>query len=80
LLHSRWAIAIHEKLRPHHGRLLLVAGLIQWFVWSMLPLAMANVLVANVLARNDRVAVYGSALIGLGYARRSSCSIRHSKR
>lgn len=66
-LDAGWAVALHKKLLPHHGRLLQVAGLIPWFVWSMLPLALANVLVANVLAKNDRVAVYGSALIALGY-------------
>jgi 2-polyprenyl-3-methyl-5-hydroxy-6-metoxy-1,4-benzoquinol methylase/O-antigen/teichoic acid export membrane protein len=38
-------------LLQHTQSLLFIARLIPWFVWSMLPLAVANVLVAYVVAR-----------------------------
>ncbi|MBM3823397.1 MAG: hypothetical protein FJ404_11005 [Verrucomicrobia bacterium] len=68
LSEAGWAKSLVEKLGPERRSLLLEAGaLIPWFVWAMLPLAIANVLISSALARRDQVAVYGSAAIGVAY-------------
>jgi len=51
--------ALFEKLRSKTGALSVVAQLVPWFVWCMLPLALANVLLNNLMARKQfRVVPY----------------------
>ena len=43
------------------------APLVPWFVWSLLPLVLANVLISNLLARERFAIVPWLGLVGLGY-------------
>lgn len=43
--------ALVAKLKAKEEGVLAVSGLIPWFVWAMLPLALANVLLNNLVAR-----------------------------
>lgn len=56
------------KLIPHEARLIAVAKLIPWFAWAMLPLALANVLITNLLARGGHKAILWMVLIAATYA------------
>jgi O-antigen/teichoic acid export membrane protein len=49
--------ALLGKLQRNPDAVLALARLIPWFVWCMLPLAMANVLLNNLLARKNYQAV-----------------------
>ncbi|MEO6181835.1 MAG: hypothetical protein ABIP76_01725 [Verrucomicrobiota bacterium] len=50
---------LFEKLRTHTEALSVIGQLIPWFVWCMLPLALANVLLNNLMARKQfRVVPY----------------------
>lgn len=51
--------AFLTKLRAGKEGVMILSTLIPWFVWAMLPLALANVLLSNLLARGRyRVVVY----------------------
>ena len=53
-------------IRKHPDAANVVATLIPWFVWCMLPLSLANVLLNNLLARMDyRVVPYLVAVVGV---------------
>jgi 2-polyprenyl-3-methyl-5-hydroxy-6-metoxy-1,4-benzoquinol methylase/O-antigen/teichoic acid export membrane protein len=54
-------------LLQHKESVLFVARLVPWFVWSMLPLAIANVLVAYLVARRFYWHVAGLGLIAAVY-------------
>lgn len=47
--------------------MLKCAPLVPWFMWSMLPMTLANVMVGNLLARRDFRAVPLFLLIAIGY-------------
>jgi O-antigen/teichoic acid export membrane protein len=62
-----WAVplpaSIIGKLQGSRDYLTIVADLLPWFVWGMLPLAVANVLLNNLMARRRfRVVIYLVAL------------------
>lgn len=63
-----WAKPMMEKIGDRRSLLVEASALIPWFVWAMLPLALANALISSALARRDLIAVYGSAAIGLAYS------------
>jgi O-antigen/teichoic acid export membrane protein len=46
---------------------LAVADLLPWFAWSMVPLALANVLINNLLARERFAIVPGLVVLAVGY-------------
>jgi len=45
-----------------------ISPLVPWFIWSMVPLALATVLVNNLLARKMFTVVYGLVSVGAVYA------------
>jgi O-antigen/teichoic acid export membrane protein len=47
---------------------LVVAPLVTWFIWAMIPLALAVVLVNNLLARSDYAVAYALPVVCAGYA------------
>jgi uncharacterized membrane protein len=49
------------------ARYISAAPLVPWFAWCMLPLAIANVLINNLLARERYSAVPWLSLVALGY-------------
>jgi SAM-dependent methyltransferase/O-antigen/teichoic acid export membrane protein len=60
--------AVHRAaLAQHTGSLSFIADLIPWFVWSMLPLALANVMVAYVVARRLYRHIAGLGLVACFY-------------
>ena len=63
-----WILAIQARVVPRVDALGLVAQLIPWFVWCMLPLGLANVLVNNLLAREQYRAIPWLMIVGAGYA------------
>jgi O-antigen/teichoic acid export membrane protein len=46
---------------------LAVAPLVTWFIWAMVPLALAVVLVNNLLARSDYAVAYALPVVCTGY-------------
>jgi hypothetical protein len=46
---------------------LAVAPLVTWFIWAMVPLALAVVLVNNLLARSDYAVAYALPVVCAGY-------------
>jgi O-antigen/teichoic acid export membrane protein len=62
-----WA-TFRAKLIAHREPLLLVTRLIPGFVWSMLPFAVANVLIYNLLARRATRAIPWLVLVAVAYA------------
>lgn len=65
---ASWIITVQSRLAPRVDALGLVARLIPWFVWCMLPLGLANVLVNNLLAREQYRAIPWLMLVGAAYA------------
>jgi 2-polyprenyl-3-methyl-5-hydroxy-6-metoxy-1,4-benzoquinol methylase/O-antigen/teichoic acid export membrane protein len=64
---SPLAYGHRAALLQHAGSLLFISGLIPWFVWSMLPLALSNVLVAYLIARKHYWYTAGLGLIAVAY-------------
>jgi len=59
---------LRASILDKSAALLVVASLIPWFVWCMLPLALANVLINNLLARERYGAVPYLMIVAAGYA------------
>ena len=58
--------AILSKLNAKKDAVAVVSGLIPWFTFSMVPLALANVLLSNLLARQQfQVVLYLVAIVVL---------------
>ncbi|MBA4149509.1 MAG: hypothetical protein H0X66_15455 [Verrucomicrobia bacterium] len=60
--------AIMEKLKAAKDGVTILSSLIPWFAWAMLPLALANVLLSNLLARQRYQVVLYLVAIALVYA------------
>jgi O-antigen/teichoic acid export membrane protein len=60
--------ALANLLRPFTEAVVVIARLIPWFVWSMLPLCASNVMLNNLLARRQFSAVPCLAVVAAGYA------------
>jgi O-antigen/teichoic acid export membrane protein len=56
---------------------LKIAYLVPWFVWAMLPLTLANVLISNLLAREHFHAVPWLMVVAAGYGA-ALCAFNHS--
>ena len=55
------------RILSPRGASLETAGLIPWFAWAMLPLALSNLLAANLLARKRFEAVPWLLAVAIGY-------------
>jgi len=60
--------ALFQKLLTHTEALSVLGQLIPWFVWCMLPLALANVLLNNLMARKNFKVVPYLLLVIAAYA------------
>lgn len=60
-------VDMHLKLAGKQSTILIVAGLVPWFVWCMLPLALANVLISALLATERYQAVPWLVALVAGY-------------
>jgi O-antigen/teichoic acid export membrane protein len=58
---------LHTKAEPHVDTILFIATLVPWFVWCMLPLALANVLISTLLATERYQAVPWLVTVMAGY-------------
>jgi O-antigen/teichoic acid export membrane protein len=59
--------SLYEKLQTHTEAVQVVGQLLPWFVWSMVPLALANVLLNNLLARKHFRVVPYLLIVVAGY-------------
>jgi len=59
--------ALYEKLQNKTVAISVISQLIPWFVWCMLPLALANVLLNNLMARKQFRVVPYLLLVVAGY-------------
>jgi hypothetical protein len=55
------------RLVPHRAALEVVAGLVPGFVWAMLPFALSNILIYNLLARSEYRAIPWLVAVAVGY-------------
>lgn len=60
--------SLYQKLLTHTEALSVLGQLVPWFVWCMLPLALANVLLNNLLARKSFKVVPWLLLVIAAYA------------
>lgn len=60
-------ISLFEKLQNNTEGVLLISQLLPWFVWCMLPLALANVLLNNLMARKQYRVVPYLLIVMAGY-------------
>ena len=62
-----WVPELPLKL-VYDEQYLVVAPLVTWFIWAMIPLAMSVVLVNSLLARSDYAVAYALPVVCAGYA------------
>lgn len=55
------------KLQPHHSVLLTLARWVPGFIWAMVPLAIGNILLNNLLARGCKSSVPWVVVVSLAY-------------
>jgi 2-polyprenyl-3-methyl-5-hydroxy-6-metoxy-1,4-benzoquinol methylase/O-antigen/teichoic acid export membrane protein len=69
LTRGSWPLSgsFRATLLQHRESVLFIARLVPWFVWSMLPLAIANILVAYLVARRFYWHVAGLGLVAAAY-------------
>jgi len=60
--------AVLTKLQAHAAAVRALGHLIPWFVWCMLPLALGNMLLNNLLAHKEYRVVPYLVLLGIAYA------------
>ncbi len=56
----------------------MVAPLVPWFAWCMLPLTLSNVLISSLMARSRFAAVPWLVLVAIGYGMALAMVGRHA--